>query len=160
MKAKRLFSLILCVILLSGCSGKFGIETINFYYPKDDISFTSSAGVIDYESEANASDSIGLMDVMERYLEGPFSSSLRSPFPEDLKIVKAEQTEDSVILVFSRELGSMYGMDLTLACACITKTCLELTGAKSVTIQAQGTTLDGAEQITMDAESLILLSSQ
>ena len=47
-------------------------------------------------------------------------------------------------------------MDLTLACACITLTCLELPGVESVSISAQGSQLAGQQALTMSREDLLL----
>ena len=159
MKQLRMISLILCLALICGCSGKFRKDAVRFYYLRTEIEYSEASGVITSEIRDDADRSSSLLLTMEQYLEGPGDSSMHSPFPEEIQILIAEQQDDTVILEFNDVLTDLTGMDLTLACACAAMTCLELTDAENVSIRARGATLDGAAQITMNADSLLLLDS-
>lgn len=159
MKQLRLIAALLCFLFLFGCTGPFGQTTPRFYYLKNDIEFSGATSVIASESNGGIDTSGPLLTVLEEYLKGPNDGSLHSPFPEGIQIYTAEQREETVILEFNAVLADLTGMDLTLACACASMTCLELTDAQNVSIRARGATLDGATQITMDADSLLLLDS-
>lgn len=153
---KQWLAVMLCLLLLTGCTGSFSSDEPHFYYLKNDISFSGSASVIASEFFSNIDTSTDLLPIMEEYLKGPDSGFLHSPFPENIQIFLAEQRDRTVILEFNDALAELTGMDLTLACACVAMTCLELTDADNVSIRARGATLDGAAQITMDADSLLL----
>ena len=160
MKYLRLIAGGLVLTLLCGCGNWLpGKKAVLFYYLRSDITYTGSNGVIAAEIPDNPDGSADLIQLLEQYLTGPEHDGLRSPFPEGILLLKAEQYEGTVYLEFNDRLASLSGMDLTLACACITKTCLNLTDATSVSICAEGVSLDGAAQITMTAESLVLLEN-
>ena len=90
------------------------------------------------------------------YLLGPLDRNYRSPFPVGtaLESIVVDGTQATVVL--SRQFANHNGIDLTLACACLTMTVMDLTGAESVTISADGSQLDGKSSITMDRSSMIL----
>ena len=48
-------------------------------------------------------------------------------------------------------------MELTIACACTTKTCISLTSCQTVQIILDGTTPENQRIITMDAQTLLLM---
>ena len=154
---KQWIAILLCLLLLTGCTGPFSSDEPHFYYLKNDISFSGDSSVIASEFFSSIDTSTDLLPIMEEYLKGPDSGSLHSPFPEGIRIFLAEQREDTVILEFNDALAELSGMELTLACACAAMTCLELTDAENVSIRSRGATLDGAAQITMNADSLLLL---
>ena len=60
-------------------------------------------------------------------------------------------------LTLSRGFATYSGLELTIACACITKTAISLTGVDIVRIRADQTLLNGAEYIQMDANSVLLI---
>lgn len=49
-------------------------------------------------------------------------------------------------LQMTQELANLSGADLTVACACITLTCLEFPGVEAVSIRAVGSKLDGKQR--------------
>lgn len=156
----RTIAVILLLCTLCGCAGQFSQTTpIYFYYLRSDISYTGTTGVISSDLRDDLDPSAPLLQILEQYLSGPDGDDLLSPFPEDIEIVSAVQKDNLLLLEFNDRLSSLSGMDLTLACACITKTCLGLTDATSVSIRSKGAALDGAAQITMTADSLLLLDS-
>ena len=159
MRFVRLTAALLVLVLLCGCTGLFQKNPVQFYYLRDEITFTNSTSVIASEAATEFDDAMTLTEVLELYLTGPNDDALRSPFPEGVELVSVKQDGDTIFLKFNDHLSSLTGMDLTLACACVTMTCLELTDAVNVSIRAEGTTLDGAAQIKMNADSLILLDA-
>ena len=146
---KRWISLILVAILcFSGCSqgNNPNQNTVNFYYlrsyPNSGTydSFFSS-GVIGSESREVPTDRQDLRYVLALYLQGPSDPELASPFPIGCKVLEFYEDEGCLTLILSRMITSKNDMDLTLACACLAKTCLELTDAE--TIQVESHNLDG-----------------
>lgn len=94
--------------------------------------------------------------LLELYLLGPLNRDYRSPYPVGT-FLEAFSMENGVVqITLSDDFGELSGIDLTLACGCLTLTVLDLTGAESVTIRAEDTLLDGKESITMDRGTMIL----
>ena len=61
------------------------------------------------------------------------------------------------MIVLSDFFSALTGMDLTLACACLTLTACELTGAKGITVSTETTLLDGNRSVSMTVEEVLLL---
>ena len=161
---KRLF----CVILL--CLLTFSFTAchqdqqkvqvpVNFYYPRQEAAFGSADSLIApqvSEGMGYSEDSLGLLSI---YLQGPTDPHFRSPFPTGVKILSMDQVNGLVRVTMSAEFATLTGMDLTLACACLTMTVLDLTDGNSVRISVPGNTLNGAEFIRMDRNCLNLLDT-
>ena len=56
-------------------------------------------------------------------------------------------------MALSASLTLLSGVDLTLACACLARTCFSLTDAQSVTISSEGL---GFVSMTLTRDSLVL----
>lgn len=159
---KRFFSLTLMIVLLvciAGCRQESPeSQGTAFYYcvAKPDYSTGSTAISEEYRSGVPED---SLLQALELYLAGPLSSGLQSPFPENLKLVDVYQEGSTVFLTFSRELAALTGLDLTVACGCLTLTTLALTDAQQVEIRTAAGLLDGQRAITMDKNTLLLVDS-
>ena len=64
-----------------------------------------------------------------------------------------ERVENTLIIELTPSLTVLNGTDLTLACACLAKTCFALSDAQAVTISAQGL---GFVSMTLTRDSLLL----
>ena len=159
---KKLFAMILSVFLLMGICGcqkeTPQPEGIAFYYCVSELSFGihDSAIEAEYRQGIRKDNWAGVLNV---YLKGPESGDLRSPFPAGLKTVSTAMEQSTAYITVTEELGSLSGLELTLACASLAMTCLELTGAETVVISADGALLDGQKSITLDANTLLLLDT-
>ena len=80
--------------------------------------------------------------LLQLYLEGPVSDELYSPFPEGLRLVGIIQEEDSLTISLSPEFLSLEGIELTLAGACLAKTCFSLSDVSRIRIQCDTKTWD------------------
>ena len=157
MKQFLCVAIILALLVAPGCS-KNEPNGTPFYYCVANASYTPGSTVIDKEYRDNIpADS--LMDTLEHYLQGPTSSNLVSPFPEGMTVVSANQDGDALYLTVSMELTALKGLDLTLACGCLTLTCLEITDAQQVHISSIYGLLDGQRTIIMDKNTLLLLDN-
>ena len=156
---KRLMGFLLCLLLVLGCTGckdaPEGNPPLNFYYRTASLSF--SAGSTSIKKEArDVPEQDSWAQVLNIYLAGPEDSSLRSPFPANLQTVKTTMENKTVYITVTRELAALTGLDLTLACSCLALTCLELTGAQTVVISAEGELLFGQKSITMTKDTLLI----
>lgn len=158
---KKLISLVLCAAVLftlAACTEEEPKieQPVQLYY-RTAVADTEIASSVIAPLTAEGA---GLKDdpqaLLNEYLKGTSESGYLTTFPASTKLLSLELTEDTATLLLNPSITRLSGVDLTVACACITMTTIELTGVTTVRIRASNSTLDGAEEIVMDAESLIL----
>lgn len=159
---KRLISWMLILVFLFGLIG-CGEQTqepqgIAFYYclAEPDYNAGNAALTAEYRTGVAQEE---LSQALELYLKGPLSSEFQSPFPQDLRLVVVYQDNSTVYLTFSGELATLTGLDLTIACSCLTLTTLAITGAEQVEIRTVAGLLDGQRAIRMNKNTLLLLDT-
>lgn len=154
---KRFFCLIAVVsMLLGGCfrQAPQSNELVTFYYLQSQYQYGDSQSILGQEERQVSGHREDLRYLITLYLMGPTEEGLRSPLPSGTRILSAEQEEGSVTITLSEVPASMTDLAFSLACACLTKTCIELTGTDSVTI------VSGARSVTMGSENLILSDNE
>ena len=129
-----------------------------FYYRAADISYSMESTVVRAEYRENAAYDT-LQQMLVKYFAGPESTDLRTPFPVGMKLIEVSLADNTVYITVSDALSSLSGLELTLACSCISLTCLDFTGAELVVISAQDSLLDGQKYVTMDKNTLLLLDT-
>lgn len=157
---KRLLIFLLCMVcLLSACgTSQPKIEDpVTFYYTRTEYIFGQADSVIASEVREATGKKTNLSALLAQYLQGPESSELRSPFPADARILDIRQDGTVLQLKMNDRFSALTDMELTIACACLTKTSLELTGCQTVQIFIDGTLPDTQHIITMDAQTLLLM---
>jgi len=134
---KRVFCLILAFsLLLSGCSffGERIKAPVTFYYLCD--KYQEELCCVIASEEREASGHVGdLPYLLALYLMGPTSDELLSPLRAGTRISSVLE-DDHIYLELSGIADSMSDIDFSLACACLTLTCLDITDAKEVTIRS------------------------
>ena len=143
--------LVLC-LFLPGCAlfGERIREPVTFYYLRAEYRYGSADGVIAPEVR-EASDHVGdLSYLMALYLMGPSDEELVSPIPRGTRIYSAVQENNTVTLTLSDASQTLTDSEFSLACACLTMTCLEITGADKVNIAS------GDRSVTMTRDNLTL----
>ena len=96
---------------------------------------------------------------MALYLNGPTDNRLYSPFPKDLEIQSIQRDGSTLTITVNDSLAKLKGMKLTKACACLALTCLDLTDAETVSIQAATELLNNQKSIDLTRDSLVLLDT-
>lgn len=150
---KRFFCLLLMLcILLSGCGilGERIKEPVTFYYLKSEYQYFTQDGVIASEEREASGHREDLSYLLALYLMGPAEEELISPVPRGTRIFSAEETAQGVVLQLSDTAATMSETEFSLACACLSLTCLDLTNANQVTINS------GERTVTMSRETLTL----
>ena len=141
---KRWFALILVVILcFSGCAleARSSDNAVTFYYLRTYSgsgtydSFFSS-GVIGSETRTVPTHRQDLNYMLSLYFQGPSDPELESPFPVGCKVLEFQERDGQLTLTLSRMITAKNDMDLTIACACLAKTCMELTGANTIQVES------------------------
>jgi hypothetical protein len=94
--------------------------------------------------------------LIDLYLRGPVDSRFVTPFPKDTILISSHRVYDILYLRLSNRISRLSGIDLFIACACLTLTAAEITGAKEVVISSESGDMDGMQQITMNANSIHL----
>ena len=165
MKRSLCFALIL-ILCLSGCAiGQERFKNpVTYYYLQDysdpdnrDAFFMD--GAIGSEIREAGDHRTDLNYLLSIYLQGPLDASLRSPFPAGCRPMDIRQDETALYLVLTPAITELSEMELTVACACIAKTCMELVDAD--TVQISGTSQDGTVTVsrTFARDMLILEDS-
>ena len=74
--------------------------------------------------------------MLSLYFQGPSDPELESPFPVGCKVLEFQERDGQLTLTLSRMITAKNDMDLTIACACLAKTCMELTGANTIQVES------------------------
>lgn len=152
---KRIASFVFCVcFLLSGCS--FGVERIRepvtFHYLCSEYQDSLCCVFVSEEREA-AGHTGDLTYLLGLYLMGPASDEMDFPLPSGTKVLSSQKHNAQVLIELSDTEQNLSDIDYSLACACLTLTCLDMTDAESVTVTS------GTRSVTMTRESLALYDS-
>ncbi len=158
---KRYFSILVLICLLfslAACRQEREpiLEPVNFYYRNAEIAFGQDDGLISiYVAEAKDFDG-RIMDILNYYIKGPYERVHKFTFPSGTTVLRCNVSGDTTFVEVSNEFARLTGIDLTIACTCLTKTVLELTGTDKVTITASDVTLDGNTSITITRDNVLL----
>lgn len=151
-----IFSLFLC---LCGCSfGNDIKDPVNFYYLRNSDSFVygSENGVITPEIRESSGHTRDLSYLLSLYLRGPLDTELKSPFPSGCRIVEIRRESKALHLTLDGVFAQLENLDLTLACACLAKTCFDMSDAQEVKIDAVAPDGNSIINITFNRDSLVL----
>lgn len=146
---KRIFCLILPIcLLLCGCGERIK-EPVTFYYLRSAYQEDMSDVIASEEREAGGHRE-DLAYLLALYLMGPSEEGLESPLPKGTKIFTVSETDEGILLHISDTTETLTDLQYSLACACLSMTCLELTDAPQVTIAS------GERSVTMSHDTLTL----
>ncbi len=147
---RYLTALLVICLLLSGCSvfGQRLQEPVTFYYVNRLYQENMEPILADEQREA-AGHREDLSYMLALYLMGPSEEDSISPVPRGTRVLRAEKQEEEVFLKLSDTDESMSDSEFTIACACLSMTCMELTGLEQVTITG------GSRTVTMTRDNLI-----
>lgn len=146
--------LVLVALCLCGCTqvGDSIKEPVTFYYVREQYK-TDMSQAIGTEVREAAGHREDLAYMLRLYLLGPTQEGLVSPLPRTILVQNVQVQGLTVVLTLSDTESSMSDGEFSLACACLSLTCLDLTQAKRVTI------LSGSRTVTMSQENLALFDS-
>lgn len=160
---KRMISLLLalvCICGIAGCAAETPPESpVAFYYRCSEIGLGAPEGVMQAEQRDAAGHEDEYEYLLNIYVKGPKSSHLAPTFPLGTKILRFSLENNRASITLSDNFSILTGMDLTVACVCLTRTVIEMTGCEQVTLRARTTNLDGNKFITFGKDSYLLLDS-
>ena len=152
-----LFLILSLAFALFGCTQPTdGFENpISFYYRRQDVSFSDANGVISPDiREAGNMDYVSLLAL---YFRGPANSQLQRTFPQGTSLKTIQIEGNHVFITLSDAFSTLTELDLSIACACLTRTVCEMTGTQQLTVRTESSLLDGNKTIQMSLENVILL---
>ena len=157
MKLKSFLICLLCLLIFfSGCNSNPADKGINFYYCQTKIDYDAPQGAIGSEFRNEPIDPLAYNKLLTQYLSGPKSSGLVSPFPEGVYLVSFAIEQQNATIVLSDHIAELNGIDLSIACTCLSLTVKELTGCASVQIRAQNELLDSKQSVTINTNAILL----
>lgn len=144
-----------CMLCLCACndSTKEIKQPVNYYYCSVPMEYGSDVSIITAEVREAFGYSNDYHSLIEQYLNGPKTYDCISPFPAGTTLEDFLLSGNKAQIMLSTHMSVLSGSELMLACACLTKTVCELTGARSVQISSDGGMLNGEESITLTADS-------
>ena len=132
------------------------LKPANFYYRNSDITFGAEDGLISpYVAETKDLDG-KIIDILNLYVKGPYESTHKHTFPLGTTVLRCNVKGDTTFIEVSNEFANLTGIDLTIACTCLAKTVIELTGSDKVTISASDVPLGGNTSITISRGNVLL----
>ena len=146
----RLISVVACTVPIRDMNAP-----AKFYYALDEVKYHNSEGMIKAEIRETALINADLKVLLNAYLAGPTSEEFRNPFPAGTQIIDATTEDDCIKILINDGLSSLSDIDLTVACACLSSTAMDYTGAASACILSENASLGSRESIRMTKEQLI-----
>lgn len=155
---------LLCLVAFSSCTGYKNSPSninVNFYYLRSSTEYNTENGLVFAEkrSVAEFSSDEDWVKFINLYLRGSIADDYISPFPEGTTLQRHSINENTITVFLSNQISQLEGYDLTLACACLTKTIMESRPVHAVEIRAEGGKMGDHISITMTEESLLLLDN-
>lgn len=138
MKKKLLPILLAALIALCAChvrgENNAPEHPFAFYYIRNEITYREDDSVICAETREYDPQSMSLEDLLRLYFEGPKSSALSMPFPEDLQVPDCQKEGTTVTLTMGEAYLRLSGINKSVADACLARTLLGCSGTERVTI--------------------------
>lgn len=150
------------LLLLTGCTRaeKSFESPSDFYYRVTDPVYGAKTGIIVAEEHETADCGQDLLCLLKCYMEGPYSPDLKLPTPapaSSVYPVSATQEAAHISVYFSPGFARLTGIDLAVACSCISKTLFDYTDAEEVEFFVEDFTLDGNPSVLIRRDSIITL---
>ena len=111
---------------------------VTFYYVRSEFAYGTEYGAIGSELREVGGHEEDLNYLLALYLEGPLSAGLRSPLPgkASVQILDLSQKGDALHIRLSDLSSVMTDSQFSIACACLTKTCLGIHHVQAVQIES------------------------
>lgn len=160
----RLITLIMALLILITFVGCNSLQSktdnnVTFYYRNVDIKHGAADGVIGSETRHAGEYRNDFEHLITIYLKGPRENDHTSPFPAGIYLKQFTLGSDRAYITLSSHMSLLSGLDLVIACACLTNTVLELTGVSSIEITAEDGTLDGNPYLIFNSKDFSYLDT-
>ena len=160
---KKLLYLLLIVLIMFhawGCTyHSSASEPVPFYYQRVQYQFGSPDGVIASEHREAVGHTGDIQYLLTLYLRGPLDPALKSPFPTGTALLDWKQEDRTLSITLTNAVTGLDDLALTLACACLAKTCFEIASVDTVQIYSGSPTEKNHVDILLTPESLLELDT-
>ena len=159
---KRILVILLLIsvtVAFAACEndGKHSESTVIVYYKSASTTYGTADGVIaPYELDATGHES-DIAYLLNAYFSEPVSDLHTATYPRLTQLVSLELDGLTAKITMNDDFAKLTGLNLSLACSCLTQTVISLTGCQEVIISAQNMKLDGQYFITLSRDSYLLL---
>lgn len=144
-----------CLLCLNGCRADNDGKTANFYYIRNSYIYGQADGVMAAEVR-EIEEFSNEREILLAYLAGPTDPLLVSPFPRETEITEFYYEGDTLYITLCDHISTLAKAKQVLACACIARTAMELTGVKAVYFQTDNTGITRMDPILIDQDSVLL----
>mgnify|MGYP003267361098 FL=1 len=151
---KRIVSLLLLLLVLSGCGTSRSGEGFQLYFQTDPEAATHGAAISSQPYSGKGEP--GVEELFSALMNGPTHSGLVSPFPQGVTLVSWELSDGLLTLNLSEQYGGLADISLTLADYCLVLTMSQIAGVESVQIQSDGHTYHSRSHQTMTSQEAVL----
>lgn len=128
---------------------------VTFYYRASETEFGAQDDLIIAQVREAQGHSQDYHYLISLYLNGSITYDCISPFPGGTTLEEFYVDDSKAYIVLSSQITTLSGSELMLACACMTKTVLEMTGVEAVEFSTSAGTLNGKDSITLTADSFV-----
>lgn len=150
--------LLLCLSLIAcGRNNGNAHDPVDFYYRNEVIEYGSVQGLIAAEVRDRSGYENDTAAFIDLYLRGPETEGLLSPFPAGTCVESVRQEDTIFNIILNNNFSNLSGHNLSVACACLSMTLMDLTQCDTVRIYVADGSLDGSEYVEMSADSVLLL---
>ena len=163
---KRFFCLLLCLIIVSGCtlygtSEEEPAETYAVYFLERDLKSAAGNGALRAESaQLSKSEEVDTLQAAEQLmndlLDGPRDETLKNTIPAGTTLLSLELEGTRAVVDLSSPYGTLSGVALTLADQAVTLTLTQLPDILSVKITVRGRELAFRDKQIFSARDVLL----
>lgn len=129
------------------------VDPVNFYYCTPETQFGEQNTLMVAQIREAKDHTQDYPYLISQYLNGPITYDCVSPFPGGTTLEEFAINDFQASIVLSPHIATLSGSELMLACACMTKTVIEMTGVDTVQISTSEGTLNGEDFIVLTADS-------
>ena len=149
------FLIISSILCLLGCGEKESKMQADFYYVRKGYVYGQADGVMAAEARSIAEFS-NTQEILDAYLTGPENPSLDLPFAAGTEIIDFLLTGDTLYITLSSHIVTLSKANQVLACTCLARTAMELTGIQEVHFATDSNGVARMDPIVITSDSYLL----
>lgn len=147
--------LLICCSLLACSTFGTGLKNpVTFYYPRSITTYGQEDSIISSEFREASGHANDLEYLISLYLHGPMDDTMVATFPQGTKLISLNQKNGVLYLTLSDSFANQSSLDLSVACACLSKTCFELCAVEKVEIRTENIPLGNTQVIVMTKDNV------
>ena len=143
------------IFCLLGCGEKESEMQADFYYVRKEYVYGQEDGVMAAEIR-NITEFSNAQETLEAYLTGPENPSLELPFAAGTEIIDFLLLGDKLYITLSSHIVTLSKANQVLACTCLARTVMELTGIQEVHFATDSNAVARMDPIVITSDSYLL----